>query len=156
PPPRDIDSGTGKGPKLVVPETGTGKLDVSVPENGTGFGTGKRYRGKCLGPRLRSSRSTRTRRRASSIFGIRRSMHARTKLPKPDKRPSRRHLPRNKQIDLAWAAHERAEAGLHRYLRMPRLSRVSSSHAAPTFVSCFAPHCGHSKRSELEQMRARV
>src|SRR5262249_29534231 len=44
PPPRDIDSGTGKGPKLVVPETGTGKLDVSVPENGTGFGTGKRYR----------------------------------------------------------------------------------------------------------------
>src|SRR5215472_17035557 len=36
PPPRDIDSGTGKGSKQVVPETGTGKLVVSVPENGTG------------------------------------------------------------------------------------------------------------------------
>src|SRR6266446_1768253 len=35
-------------------------------------------------------------------------------------------------------------------------ARVSSSQAAPTFVSCCAPQCGHSKRTELDQMRAKV
>jgi hypothetical protein len=40
----------------------------------------------------------------------------RPKWSKRLKRPTRRHLPWAKQIDLAWDAHERAEAGLRRYL----------------------------------------